>query len=93
MTAAICSCCRPWRACRGPTAWRCSWESHDSHGAYGRELLALIRRAGLGERVRFAGDVDDLPAALSLADVVVLPATRPDPSGCWRPRRRPWASR
>ena len=36
---------------------------HDSHGAYGRELLALIRRAGLGERVRFAGDVDDLPAA------------------------------
>ena len=31
--------------------------------------------------MRFAGDVDDLPAALSLADVVVLPATRPDPSG------------
>ncbi len=53
----------------------------DPHGAYGQELLALIRRAGLGDRVRFAGDVDDLPAALSLADVVVLPATRPDPSG------------
>ncbi len=31
--------------------------------------------------MRFAGDIDDLPAALSLADVVVLPATRPDPSG------------
>lgn len=53
----------------------------DPHSTYGRELLALIRRAGLGDRVRFAGDVDDLPAAISLADVVVLPATRPDPSG------------
>jgi glycosyltransferase involved in cell wall biosynthesis len=53
----------------------------ESRSAYGKELLALIRRAGLGERVRFGGATDDLPAAFSLADVVVLPATRPDPSG------------
>lgn len=53
----------------------------DARSAYGQELLATIRRAGLGERVRFGGDTDDLPAALSLADVVVLPSTRPDPSG------------
>jgi glycosyltransferase involved in cell wall biosynthesis len=43
--------------------------------------MALIQRSGLGDRVRFAGDTDDLPASLSLADIVVLPATRPDPSG------------
>ncbi len=53
----------------------------DARSAYGQELLATIRRAGLGERVRFGGDTDDLAAALSLADVVVLPSTRPDPSG------------
>jgi glycosyltransferase involved in cell wall biosynthesis len=50
-------------------------------GTYGRELFALIRRAGLGERVRFGGITDDLPAAFGLADVVVLPAARPDFSG------------
>ncbi len=50
-------------------------------GSYPEALLAAVRRAALGERVRFGGRVDDLPAALSLADVVVVPATRPDPSG------------
>jgi glycosyltransferase involved in cell wall biosynthesis len=44
-------------------------------------LIAAVRKSGLGDRVRFGGDTDDLPAALSLADVVVIPATRPDPSG------------
>jgi glycosyltransferase involved in cell wall biosynthesis len=53
----------------------------DDGDVYGEVLVAAVRKAGLGERVRFAGAVDDLPAALSLADVVVLPATRPDPSG------------
>jgi glycosyltransferase involved in cell wall biosynthesis len=50
-------------------------------GSYPETLLATVRRAGLGERVRFGGVVDDFPAALSFADVVVVPATRPDPSG------------
>lgn len=48
---------------------------------YADALLAAVRRAGLGERVRFAGPTDDLPAAMGLADIVVVPATRPDPSG------------
>ncbi len=52
----------------------------DPASAYGQELMATIRRTGLGERVRF-GETTDLPAALSLADIVVLPATQPDPSG------------
>jgi glycosyltransferase involved in cell wall biosynthesis len=53
----------------------------DPHSAYVKEILATLRRTGLGERVRFGGETEDLPAALTLADVVVLPTTRPDPSG------------
>jgi glycosyltransferase involved in cell wall biosynthesis len=53
----------------------------DHRGAYVKELTTAVRKAGLGERVRFGGDTEDLPAALALADVVVLAATRPDPSG------------
>lgn len=49
--------------------------------SFGRELLAKLRLTGLGERVRFGGSTDDLPAAFMLADVVVLPAIDPDPSG------------
>jgi glycosyltransferase involved in cell wall biosynthesis len=50
-------------------------------GAYARELTALLRTRRLGDRVRFGGEVDDLPAALALADVVALPVSRPEPSG------------
>jgi glycosyltransferase involved in cell wall biosynthesis len=53
----------------------------DPHGSYVKEILAMLRQTGLGERVRFGGETADLPAALTLADVVVMPATRPDPSG------------
>lgn len=48
---------------------------------YGDALVAAVGRAGLGNRVRFAGEVEDLPAALGLADIVVVPATLPDGSG------------
>lgn len=44
-------------------------------------ILARARAAGIADRVRFAGAVADLPAFLALADVVVLPAVRPEPSG------------
>ena len=43
--------------------------------------MTAIRKAGLGERVRFAGAIADPAAALSLADLVTLPATRPVASG------------
>lgn len=48
---------------------------------YPDTLLRLVRAKGLGERVRFGGRTEDLPAALALADVVALPATQPAPSG------------
>ena len=50
-------------------------------GDYGEAIVTAMHKAGLAERVRFGGAVDDLPAALSLANVVALPAARPDPSG------------
>jgi glycosyltransferase involved in cell wall biosynthesis len=53
----------------------------DPHGSYVKEILATLRQTGLGERVRFGGDTDDLPAALTLADIVVVAPTVPDPSG------------
>ncbi len=43
---------------------------------FGRRLEATLRREGLGERVRFAADCEDMPAVYRLADLVVLPAER-----------------
>jgi glycosyltransferase involved in cell wall biosynthesis len=45
---------------------------------------ALLRRAatcGVGSRLVIAGDCDDMPAALVLADIVVSPATEPEAFG------------
>ena len=49
--------------------------------SYGEQIAALSRSTGLGERVRFGGDCDDMPAAMMLADLVVLPATAPEAFG------------
>ena len=51
------------------------------HDGYGEQIAALLRSTGLGDRVRFAGDCDDMPAAMMLADLVVLPATAPEAFG------------
>ena len=48
---------------------------------YVDQIAALVRGTGLGDRVRFAGDCDDMPAAMALADLVVLPATAPEAFG------------
>jgi glycosyltransferase involved in cell wall biosynthesis len=50
----------------------------------GDAAVALVRRAerlGLAERVRLAGQCDDMPAALMLADVVACPSLKPEPFG------------
>ncbi|WP_298214785.1 glycosyltransferase family 4 protein [Acidocella sp.] len=49
--------------------------------AYTRELLALAAQLGVGGRLRIAGHVDDMPAALMLADVVVNCSTEPEAFG------------
>jgi glycosyltransferase involved in cell wall biosynthesis len=55
-------------------------------GAEGRErllkrLLALAEDLGIGERVRFVGHCEDMPAALLLSDVVVVPSVQPEAFG------------
>lgn len=45
------------------------------------ELAARARSLGVAHRLRFAGHVDDMPAALVLGDVVVHASTRPEPFG------------
>jgi glycosyltransferase involved in cell wall biosynthesis len=50
-------------------------------GDYRRELEALIESAGSGERVRLAPHCADMPAACSLAAVVVAPSRVPEGFG------------
>ncbi|MCX8100285.1 MAG: glycosyltransferase [Geminicoccaceae bacterium] len=54
--------------------------AEDAEPAYVREIERAIRAAGLGQKVRFGAPPEDEPAALQLADVVVLPAIEPLPS-------------
>ncbi len=53
----------------------------DPASAYGRELAARARAAGLGERVRLVGPVADMPAAWLAADLVIAPSTEPESFG------------
>ncbi len=55
----------------------------DSQGrsAYVQELEAHITAAGLGARVRIVGHVEDVPAALSAADIALAPSLEPEAFG------------
>jgi glycosyltransferase involved in cell wall biosynthesis len=50
-------------------------------GRIGRELERQAEALGLAGRVRLAGQCDDMPAALMLADVVACPSLKPEPFG------------
>jgi glycosyltransferase involved in cell wall biosynthesis len=45
------------------------------------ELAGKINAAGMMSKARLTSAVDDMPAALMLADVVVMPSTTPEPFG------------
>jgi len=49
--------------------------------AYAEELAALARRLRVEHRVRIVGNVDDMPAALKLSDIVVNASTQPEAFG------------
>ncbi len=49
--------------------------------AYKADLAAAIRDAGLDERVRMVGHVDDMPAAFLAAQVAVVASTEPEAFG------------
>ncbi len=44
-------------------------------------LRAAAEAAGVGQRIRIVGAVDDMPAAYALADLVVAPSTLPESFG------------
>ena len=46
----------------------------EGDGSFVRKIEAQARRLGLTERVHYAGDCDDWPAAYMLADLVAVPA-------------------
>ncbi len=48
---------------------------------YTEELMALAESLGIGGRLRLAGHVEDMPAALKLADIVVNCSTEPEAFG------------
>ena len=45
------------------------------------QLTVEAERLGLASRLRLAGQCDDMPAALMLADVVACPSLKPEPFG------------
>ena len=47
---------------------------NESDAAYAAEVRALAERAGVGSRVRFAGQSSDVPAHLLAADALLVPA-------------------
>ena len=49
--------------------------------AYAEKLNNMALRLGLGGQVRLVAASDDMPAALMLADVVVMPSILPEPFG------------
>jgi glycosyltransferase involved in cell wall biosynthesis len=54
----------------------------DASSSYVGEIEGMIGATGLREVVRMVGPCDDMPAALTLADVVVVPSTAaPEPFG------------
>ncbi|WP_431285291.1 glycosyltransferase family 4 protein [Humitalea sp. 24SJ18S-53] len=53
----------------------------DAAGTFANELRALAGSFGIADRLRFAGHVTDLPAALSTADLVLHTSTDPEAFG------------
>lgn len=53
----------------------------DPQDRFVRELQAHATQLGIGERLRFAGLCQDMPAAYAMADVVVIPSLKPEPFG------------
>ncbi|WP_342627592.1 glycosyltransferase family 4 protein [Nguyenibacter vanlangensis] len=63
--------------------WACVFVGPGRRGdRFGRDLLRTVRASpALRGRVHFAGHCADMPAALALADLVVVPSLRPEPFG------------
>lgn len=62
--------------------WHCVFAGSDkADGRYVQELTQLASSLGLDDRIRFAGHCEDMPAAMALASMVLVPSLRPEPFG------------
>ena len=71
--------------------WVCIFVG-EANEKLGRELVTLAQRRGIATHLRFAGHCADMPAALMLADMVVVPRGGPNPLAAWWWRHRQWAA-
>ena len=55
--------------------------SDEGNSRYHKELENMILQKGLGENVRFVGLTDDMPAAYTMAHMVVVPSMLPEAFG------------
>jgi glycosyltransferase involved in cell wall biosynthesis len=55
--------------------------SDQGRRVYSRGLIQRAERLGVADRVRLAGECEDMPAALMMADVVVHASTEPEAFG------------
>ncbi|RFD21239.1 glycosyltransferase [Komagataeibacter melaceti] len=62
------------------TDWVCVFVG-DASEKQGSELVTLAQRHGIAAHLRFAGHCADMPAAMMLADMVIVPSLRPEPFG------------
>lgn len=60
--------------------WVCIFVG-ETNAREGRQLVALAQQAGIAANLRFAGHCADMPAAMMLADMVIVPSRRPEPFG------------
>jgi glycosyltransferase involved in cell wall biosynthesis len=61
--------------------WQIGGAQRPADGAYVRGLRQIAARAGIADRVRFAGERDDVPRLLAAADIHCQPNARPDAFG------------
>jgi glycosyltransferase involved in cell wall biosynthesis len=55
--------------------------SNQGRARYSQSLIAHAQKLGVADRLRLAGHVEDMPAAMMLADIVVNASTEPEAFG------------
>ena len=66
---------------RGWTYWFVGGPQRSSEGRYLRDLQRRVQEVGIADRVRFAGERQDVATVLRSADIFCQPNTDPEPFG------------
>jgi glycosyltransferase involved in cell wall biosynthesis len=61
--------------------WQVGGAQRPAEAALLADLKRAVERAGLGDRVRWTGERDDVPTLLAAADIYCQPNTEPEPFG------------